>query len=89
MIHTINALSGFHDFACVRLFLEEIKKRTFSEKNKGDEDFFNYKKGGEDFFRANFPKTRPRYLVNFDRSLLVGVVKDFRRGIFRTLDKYL
>ena len=44
----------FHDFACVRLFLEEMRKRTFSEKNEGDEDFFYYKKGGEDFFRANF-----------------------------------
>ena len=43
----------------------------FSKKNYGGEDFFfQLKKGGRRlFFRQIFPKTRPRYPVNFDRSL--------------------
>ena len=54
MIHTTNTLSHFHDF---------------SEKIRGRELFFDLKKGGEDFFQANFSQNRPRYPVNFDRSL--------------------
>ena len=42
---------------------------------KGDEDLLStviiieYKKEADTFFKQNVPKTRPRYLVNFDRSL--------------------
>ena len=44
-------------------------KTFFFRKNMGGEDFFSSKKGGGDFFRQILPKTRPRYPVNFDRSL--------------------
>ena len=33
------------------------------------EDFSKKNQGGDDFFWENFPKTRPRYPVNFDQSL--------------------
>ena len=58
-------------------------RRLFSTKKKGGEDFFSenirgaktffrLKKGGRRlFFRQIFPKTRPRYPVNFDRSLII------------------
>ena len=43
----------------------------FSEKIRGAKTFFRLKKGGRRlFFRQIFPKTRPRYPVNFDRSLI-------------------
>ena len=40
----------------------------FSEKIRGQRLFW-LKKGGRRLFRQNFSKTRPRYPVNFDRSL--------------------
>ena len=45
-------------------------RRLFFRKNEGGEDFFFTKKrGAKTFFSQNFPKTWPRYPVNFDRSL--------------------
>ena len=42
----------------------------FSKKIRGAKTFFDLEKGGaKTFFRQIFPKTRPRYPVNFDRSL--------------------
>ena len=51
--------------------LEEKKKgaKSFFRKNKGTKTSLQLKEGGEDFFKQNFPKSRPRYPVNFDRSL--------------------
>ena len=41
------------------------------KKNWGGGDFFFEKeRGAKTFFRQIFPKTRPRYPVNFDRSLI-------------------
>ena len=45
-------------------------KRFIFEK-KGAKTFLD-KRGGETFFRQIFPKTRLRYLENFDRSLVSG-----------------
>ena len=55
----------------LRLFLINKGVKTFSAK-KGAEGFlFQKNEGDEDFFnRQFFPKTRPGYLVNFDRSLV-------------------
>ena len=42
----------------------------FHRKKRGRELFFKRKKGGAEFFtRGKIPKTRPRYPVNFGRSL--------------------
>ena len=50
--------------------LKKGGRRLFFRKNKGAKTFLRLKKGGEDFFfRQIFPKTLPRYPVNFDRSL--------------------
>ena len=46
-------------------------RRLFFRKIRRSKSFFRVKKGGGDLFQANFPKTRPRYPVNFDRSLRV------------------
>ena len=43
-------------------------KDFFQKKNKGSQTFLT-KKGAKTFFQANFAKTRPRYPINFDRSL--------------------
>ena len=56
-----------------RLFFNQKKggEDFFLRKNKGAKTFFRLKKGGEDFFSGKFfSKTRPRYPVNFDRSLI-------------------
>ena len=59
--------------------LKKGGRRLFFRRNKGGEDFFSTKKRGvKTFFQANFPKTRPRYPVNFDRSLR-------QRGCFQSL----
>ena len=43
----------------------------FSSKKKRAATFFKRKVGGAEFFtRGKFPKTRPRYPVNFGRSLI-------------------
>ena len=48
-----NTWNGFHDFACIRLFLEELKNgRLFFRVKKGGEDFLSSRKGGRDFFAA-------------------------------------
>ena len=60
------AYDTYNKWLCVRLFSEEIK--IFFRKNRDAKNFFD-KKGGEDFFQEIFPKTRPRYPVNFDRPL--------------------
>ena len=48
-------------------------RRLFFRKNKGGEDFFsNKKRGAKTFFSGKFfPKTRRRYPVNFDWSLII------------------
>ena len=51
--HQQNTWNGFHDFACIRLFLEELKNgRLFFRVKKGGEDFLSSRKGGRDFFAA-------------------------------------
>ena len=42
----------------------------FSTKKRGARIFFDLKKGAKTFFRQIYPKTRPRYLVNIERSLI-------------------
>ena len=42
--------------------------KIFFEENQVGENFFQLKKGGQ---RQIFPKTGPRYPVNFDRSLML------------------
>ena len=41
---------------------------------------FRLEKEGKDFFRQIFPKTRPRYPVNFDRSLMLETSWYFSQG---------
>ena len=52
-----------------RLFSTKKRGRIiFSENFRGRRLFFDWEKGQRIFFRQNFPKTRRRYTVNFDRS---------------------
>ena len=54
----------------MKIFFNQKKgRRLFSEKIR-ERRLFSTKKGGRRLFlRLIFPKTRPRYPVNFDRSL--------------------
>ena len=72
------------------LFEKEID--FFSTKKSGGEDFLSEKireggdfistkkRGRRLFFSQIFPKTRPRYSVNFDRSLTTSMKKNVTKS---------